>query len=66
MPEFVGLVRNQLDKAKAINNHLFGLQQFIIGRPIWDKYLTGEVADPMEVMKEVEAAVKAELEKAKA
>ena len=27
------LVRGQLDRAKAINNHLFGLQQFVIGKP---------------------------------
>ena len=33
MPPFVGLVRGQLDKAKAITNHLFGLQQFVIGKP---------------------------------
>ena len=33
MPDFVGLVRGQLDRAKAINNHLFGLQQFVIGQP---------------------------------
>ena len=33
MPTFVALVRGQLDKAKAINNHIFGLQQFVIGKP---------------------------------
>ena len=31
MPDFVNLVRGQLDEAKAIRNHLFGLQQFVIG-----------------------------------
>jgi len=36
MPGFVELIRSQLDKAKAINNHLFGLQQFVIGKPIWE------------------------------
>ena len=46
MPDFVGLVRSQLDKAKAITNHLFGLQQFVIGKPIWETYLKGEEADP--------------------
>lgn len=46
MPEFVGLVRNQLDKAKAITDRLFALQQFIIAKPIYDKYLTGEVSRP--------------------
>jgi hypothetical protein len=42
MPEFVELARSQLDKAKAINNHLFGLQQFVIGKPIWEPYLKGQ------------------------
>ncbi len=36
MPPFVGLVRGQLDRAKAIDNNLFGLQQFVIGKPIWE------------------------------
>ena len=39
MPPFVGLVRSQLDRAKAIDNNLFGLQQFVIGKPIWETYL---------------------------
>ena len=46
MPPFVGLVRGQLDKAKAINNHVFGLQQFVIGKPIWETYLKGEESRP--------------------
>ena len=46
MPEFVELVRSQLDKAKAINNHLFGLRQFAIGKPIWEAYLKGQEPDP--------------------
>src|SRR5450631_1983841 len=53
MPGFVGLVRGQLDKAKAINNHLFGLQQFVIGKPIWETYLKGEESDPKVAMKKV-------------
>ena len=46
MPPFVALVRGQLDRAKAINNNLFGLQQFVIGKPIWEAYLKGEEPDP--------------------
>ena len=46
MPEFVSLVRGQLDEAKAIRNHLFGLQQFVIGQPVWETYLKGEEQDP--------------------
>lgn len=61
MPEFVGLVRGQLDRAKAINNHLFGLQQFVIGKPIWDAYLKGEETDEKAVMKKVTEAVQAEM-----
>ncbi len=63
MPEFVGLVRGQLDRAKAIHNHLFGLQQFVIGKPIWETYLKGEEADPKVVMQKVVDAVQAELKK---
>jgi len=42
MPPFVSLVRAQLDRAKAIQNHLFGLQQFVIGQPVWETYLKGD------------------------
>jgi multiple sugar transport system substrate-binding protein len=63
MPDFVGLVRGQLDKAKAINNHLFGLQQFVIGKPIWETYLKGEEPDPKVAMKKVVDAVQAEMKK---
>jgi ABC-type glycerol-3-phosphate transport system substrate-binding protein len=63
MPEFVGLVRGQLDKAKAITNHLFGLQQFVIGKPIWEAYLKGDEKDPKAAMKKVVEAVQAEMKK---
>ncbi len=63
MPPFVGLVRGQLDKAKAIKNNLFGLQQFVIGKPIWEAYLKGEEADPKAAMQKVSDAVAAEVKK---
>jgi multiple sugar transport system substrate-binding protein len=63
MPPFVGLVRNQLDKAKAINNNLFGLQQFVIGKPIWETYLKGEEPNPKVAMQKVVDAVHAEMKK---
>ena len=63
MPPFVGLVRNQLDKAKAITNNLFGLQQFVIGKPIWETYLKGEESDPKVAMQKVVDAVQAEMKK---
>ena len=65
MLDFVPLVRGQLDRAKAIKNHLFGLQQFVIGKPLWETYLKGEEADPKAAMKKVTEAVQAELKKAK-
>jgi hypothetical protein len=61
MLPFVPVVRGQLDRAKAITNHIFGLQQFVIGKPIWETYLKGEEADPKVVMQKVMDAVKAEL-----
>ena len=57
------LVRGQLDQAKAITNHLFGLQQFVIGKPIWETYLKGEEADPKVAMQKVVDAVQAEMKK---
>jgi multiple sugar transport system substrate-binding protein len=63
MPEFVELIRSQLDKAKAINNHLFGLQQFVIGKPIWEAYLKGQEPDPKAAMQKVLEAVQAEIKK---
>ncbi|MCB1495863.1 MAG: extracellular solute-binding protein [Bauldia sp.] len=65
MPPFVGLVRGQLDSAKAIENNLFGLQQFVIGKPIWETYLKGEESDPKVAMQKVMDAVKAEMERGK-
>lgn len=61
LPEFVGLVRGQLDQAKAITNHLFGLQQFIIGQPVWETYLKGEESDPKAALQKVVEAVQAEM-----
>jgi multiple sugar transport system substrate-binding protein len=63
MPPFVGLVRGQLDRAKAITNHLFGLQQFVIGKPIWEAYLKGDESDPKVAMQNVVDAVQAEMKK---
>ncbi len=63
MPAFVGLVRGQLDRAKAINNNLFGLQQFVIGKPIWETYLKGQEPDPKVAMTKVVEAVQAEMKK---
>jgi ABC-type glycerol-3-phosphate transport system substrate-binding protein len=63
MPQWVGLIRGQLDQAKAINNNLFGLQQFVIGKPIWETYLKGQEPDPKVAMTKVVEAVQAEMKK---
>ena len=63
MLDFVGLVRGQLDKAKAINNNLFGLQQFVIGKPIWETYLTGKEPNPKVAMQKVVEAIHAEMKR---
>jgi ABC-type glycerol-3-phosphate transport system substrate-binding protein len=64
LPPFVSLTRGQLDIAKAIANNLFGLQQFVIGKPIWETYLTGAEPDPRAAMKKVAEAVEAEMKRA--
>lgn len=65
LPAFVGLVRAQLDNAKAIENDIFGLQQFVIGKPAWETYLKGEESDPKVAMQNVMAAVQAEINRGK-
>lgn len=64
MPDFVGLIREQFGQARAITNHLFGLSQFQIAKPSWEKYLTGEVENPMAALEEARDVVLAELAKA--
>ena len=63
LPDFVALVRGQLDRARAIRTHLFGLQQFFIGQPLWETYLKGEEADPRAALANAAAAVRAEVER---
>jgi ABC-type glycerol-3-phosphate transport system substrate-binding protein len=63
LPDFVGLVRVQMDRARAIDTHLFGLQQFFIGQPIWETYLKGEESNPRAALEKVAAAVQAEVQR---
>ena len=63
MPAFVALVRGQLDRAKAINNNIFGLQQFVIGKPIWETYLKGTESNPKVALQNVVDAVHAEMKR---
>ena len=60
---WVPLVTGSMAVAKAIPNHSFGLSQFQIGKPFWEKYLTGEESDPMVALQEAKDAVVAEIEK---
>jgi len=61
---WVPLVRGQLEVAKAIPNHAFGLSQFQLAKPLWEKYLTGEESDPKVAMQAAKDAVAAEVMKA--
>ena len=63
MPEFVALIRGQLDIARAIGNNLYGLQQFVIGKPIWETYLKGGEPDPRSALRKVAEAVQAEMKR---
>jgi multiple sugar transport system substrate-binding protein len=60
---WVPLVTGSMAVAKAIPNHAFGLQQFVIGQPEWEKYLKGEVDDPMVALQAAKDAVVAEIQK---
>ena len=60
---WVPLVLGQLNVAKAIPNHAFGLQQFVLGQPLWEKYLKGEEKDIKKAMQAVKDAVAAEVKK---
>lgn len=63
MQDWVPLVRAQLDRARAIRPHAFGVTQFFIGQPHWEKYITGELDDPKAALQEAKDAVLAEIEK---
>jgi ABC-type glycerol-3-phosphate transport system substrate-binding protein len=60
---WVELVTGSMAVAKAIPNHSFGLQQFIIGQPFWEEYLKGEVDDPMVALQNTKDAVAEEVMK---
>jgi multiple sugar transport system substrate-binding protein len=60
MQDWVPLVLDQLKVAKAIPNQKFGLTQFNIGQPFWEKYLTGEESNPKVAMQAAFDAVQAQ------
>ncbi len=61
--DWVPLVLDQLKVARAIPNQKFGLSQFQIGQPLWEKYLKGEESDPKKAMQAAWDAVQAEAKK---
>jgi len=63
MQNWVPLVFDQLKVARAIPNQKFGLTQFNIGQPYWEKYLKGEESDPKVAMQAAFDAVQAEAKK---
>jgi hypothetical protein len=63
MQDWVPLVFDQLKVARAIPNQKFGLTQFNIGQPYWEKYLKGEESDPKVAMQAAFDAVQAEAKK---
>ena len=63
LPDYVALVRAQLDRARAIETHLFGLQQFFIGQPLWESYLKGKESNPRVALKNASDAVRAEIDR---
>lgn len=60
---WVPLISDQLKVAKAIPNQKFGLSQFVIGQPEWEKYLKGQEPDPKRAMQNAWDAVQAEAKK---
>jgi multiple sugar transport system substrate-binding protein len=65
MRDWALLVFNQLKVSKAIKTHKFGLSQFVLGQPHWQKYLTGKAKNPRDALRETQKAVLAEVEKEK-
>ena len=64
MKDWAFLVFEQLPVSKAITTHKFGLSQFQIGQPHWEKYLKGSESDPRKALQATQDAVLAEVKKA--
>jgi multiple sugar transport system substrate-binding protein len=63
LPKWGPLVFQQLKVSRAIHTNKFGLQQFVIGQPYWEKYLTGDEKDPKKALLAAKNAVYAEFKK---
>ncbi|MBC7813788.1 MAG: extracellular solute-binding protein [Burkholderiales bacterium] len=60
---WVELVREQIEVAKAIPNHTFGVRQFVIAKPHWENYLLGSESDPLVAMQAAKDAVVAAIQR---
>jgi multiple sugar transport system substrate-binding protein len=65
MADWAFTVVNQLKVSQAIRTHKFGLQQFVIGQPGWERYLKGEERDPRRALRRARDLVLAEVRKSK-
>jgi multiple sugar transport system substrate-binding protein len=63
LPQWGPLVFNQLKVSRAIRTNKFGLQQFVIGQPYWEKYLKGDEKNPKNALLAAKNAVYAEYKK---
>jgi multiple sugar transport system substrate-binding protein len=63
LPQWGPLVFNQLKVSRAIRTNKFGLQQFVIGQPYWEKYLKGDEKSPKQALLAAKNAVYAEYKK---
>jgi multiple sugar transport system substrate-binding protein len=63
MQRWAFFVFDQLKVSKAITTHKFGLKQFLIGQPYWEKYFKGEVKDPRTALQQAMDAVRNEIKK---
>jgi hypothetical protein len=65
LPAWGPVVFNQLKVSRAIRTNKFGLQQFVLGQPYWEKYLKGDEQDPKKAMLDAKNAVYTEYKKTK-
>jgi len=63
LPEWGPLVFKQLGASRAIKTNKFGLSQFNIGQPYWEKYLKGDEKNPKKALLAAKNAVYAEYKK---
>jgi multiple sugar transport system substrate-binding protein len=63
VPQWWPLVFGQLRHSQAIRTNKFGLQQFVIGQPYWEKYLKGDEKNARKALLAAKNAVYAEYKK---